>query len=316
MTIQSHGTVSIVMASYNSLRTVDRAIESVFLQTYTDWQLIIVDDASTDASPQLIETKRRGREERITLIRMKQNGGPATARNLGLAASTGEWVAVIDSDDAWREDRLELLVSRLDQTRSDGICDNLAGFDEASPAAADPLFGSLPAVLDVSAAVAAHYDGSYNLGYLKPVLRLGFLKQHRLRYNEELRTGEDLVFLLDILIHRGKIVCSDQATYIYTLPTGNSGVRRSQSTTVPRGDEALSRSLRSLLDRHGSDLTAGEHRAIEQRIAFLDDISPFSEFRSALQSGDWRRALTCLLTEASVRRKLLETSIRRITRAI
>ena len=263
-------------------------------------------------SPTVVEEKRRGREDRISIIRAEKNGGPAMARNIGLAASTGEWIAVIDADDAWREDRLELLISALHQTSADGICDNLVGFDERSSEPEKTLFNHLPAVLDVTAVVASQYGGSYNLGYLKPVVRRSFLKEHQIGYNEELRSGEDLVYLLDILVRRGNIVCRDLPTYIYTLPTGNSGSRRSQSTTIPLSDEALSRSLRSVLDRHAHNLTSGECRAFEERIIFLNDISPISEFRRARLLGDWRKALKVFLTETSVRRRLLDRAMKRV----
>jgi glycosyltransferase involved in cell wall biosynthesis len=95
--------VSIVMPAYNRADTIQRAINSVQAQTYQDWELIVVDDGSTDGTATLIE----GLDPRMKVIQ-QENLGFVRARNTGLQASTGEYIAFLDSDDEWLPYHLEL----------------------------------------------------------------------------------------------------------------------------------------------------------------------------------------------------------------
>jgi glycosyltransferase involved in cell wall biosynthesis len=101
--------VSINMPAYNRADTILRAIRSIQAQTFTDWELIIVDDGSTDNTVELIE----GCDPRLKLIR-QENQGMAGARNTALRASTGAYIAFLDSDDEWLPHHLELSVSFLE----------------------------------------------------------------------------------------------------------------------------------------------------------------------------------------------------------
>lgn len=88
------------MACYNAERFIVASIESVMAQTFDDWELIIVDDASTDATVDLIAYCQR-RDHRIRLVAQDTNRGPAPARNVALDRARGELIAFIDSDDIW-----------------------------------------------------------------------------------------------------------------------------------------------------------------------------------------------------------------------
>ena len=106
--------ISIVVPVYNAAKFIEETIETVRNQTYTDWELLLVDDCSKDNSVQLIEGKIRElkeqgdpRGDRIRLIRMPQNGGAARARNAGVDAAEGRYIAFLDADDIWRTDKLE-----------------------------------------------------------------------------------------------------------------------------------------------------------------------------------------------------------------
>src|SRR5499426_4535699 len=101
--------VSIIMPTFNRADTIGRAIRSVQAQTFTEWELIVVDDGSTDDTVALIE----GCDPRLKLIRQK-NQGTAGARNTGLRASAGSYIAFLDSDDEWLPHHLELCVSFLE----------------------------------------------------------------------------------------------------------------------------------------------------------------------------------------------------------
>ena len=98
--------VSVIIPSYNSDRYIEGAIQSVLNQTYQNWELIIVDDCSTDNSIERIEKIVSG-NPKIRLIKLKSNMGSAQARNAGLEVASGRFIAFLDSDDIWRFVKLE-----------------------------------------------------------------------------------------------------------------------------------------------------------------------------------------------------------------
>lgn len=109
------GLVSIVMPSYNTGRFIAESIESVLAQTYTNWELLIVDDASTDNTDEVVErvilsvaqAKSKDLAERIHYFKNDINRGAAYSRNRALREANGEWIAFLDSDDLWYPEKLE-----------------------------------------------------------------------------------------------------------------------------------------------------------------------------------------------------------------
>lgn len=100
------GMVSVVTSIYNSERYIAKAIESVLAQTYSDWEMIITDDCSTDKGLSIVESYAAN-DPRIHLLRLETNGGPGTARNNSVMNARGRYVAFLDSDDMWSKDKLE-----------------------------------------------------------------------------------------------------------------------------------------------------------------------------------------------------------------
>ena len=98
------GLVSIIMPSYNTARYIGESIASVKAQTYTDWELIIVDDASTDDTDDVV---KRVLSPKIHYLKNERNCGAAVSRNRALCEARGKWIAFLDSDDLWSPDKLE-----------------------------------------------------------------------------------------------------------------------------------------------------------------------------------------------------------------
>lgn len=113
--------VSIVTPSYNSERFIGLSIESVLSQTYTNWEMLIVDDASTDRTVSIAERYGRG-DDRIKLIRLKQNSGVASARNTGIREAQGRFIAFLDSDDLWMPEKLEKQVRFMEKNNASLAC--------------------------------------------------------------------------------------------------------------------------------------------------------------------------------------------------
>ncbi|WP_227873227.1 glycosyltransferase family 2 protein [Brachybacterium ginsengisoli] len=104
--LEQHPLVTVVMPVFNGARTLRRSLGSVLDQTRSDLELIVVDDASTDDTAHIVEEVAQG-DSRVRLIRRERSGGPAAARNTGIASGTGRYLAFCDADDLWLPDKLE-----------------------------------------------------------------------------------------------------------------------------------------------------------------------------------------------------------------
>jgi teichuronic acid biosynthesis glycosyltransferase TuaG len=98
--------VSIVMPAYNAAKTIRESVESVLNQTVDDWELLVIDDGSRDNTPQILAEFVK-KDDRIVFLTNKENRGVSYTRNKAISLAKGEWIAFLDSDDIWREDKLE-----------------------------------------------------------------------------------------------------------------------------------------------------------------------------------------------------------------
>ncbi|NJE76716.1 glycosyltransferase [Thermococcus sp. ES12] len=104
-------TVSVVIPTYNRSNLLKRAIESVLSQEFEDFELIVVDDASSDNTPEVVESIEDGR---IRYVRLKRNSGGPVTRNTGIKKARGKFIALLDDDDEWLPNRLETQVRKLE----------------------------------------------------------------------------------------------------------------------------------------------------------------------------------------------------------
>ena len=108
--------VSIIVPVYNAVKYIETTIDMVSRQTYKDWELILVDDASTDGSADLIEKIVASQGKRVRLIRKSVNEGAAAARNTGIDDSAGRYIAFLDADDVWMPDKLQKQIAVMEET--------------------------------------------------------------------------------------------------------------------------------------------------------------------------------------------------------
>ncbi|WP_423188917.1 glycosyltransferase family 2 protein [Alkalibacterium sp. f15] len=121
--------VSIIMPAYNSEEFIGEAITSVQKQTYTNWELLIVDDCSTDNT---VETVASVDDSRIKLIKLPNNSGAAFARNTAIEESKGEYLAFLDSDDLWTPNKLEDQIQFMKANKYYFTCTEYAEMNEHS----------------------------------------------------------------------------------------------------------------------------------------------------------------------------------------
>jgi len=114
------GLVSIITPVYNAEDFVEETIRSVQSQTYKNWEMLLVDDCSTDSSANIISLFAEN-DERIKYIRLEQNSGAAVTRNTGIEKARGNFIAFLDSDDVWKKDKLERQVEFL-RDKKVGFC--------------------------------------------------------------------------------------------------------------------------------------------------------------------------------------------------
>ena len=105
--------VSIIMPSYNCGQYIEASIRSVQAQTYQEWELLVVDDCTSDGSLEKVMTMQR-EDSRIRLLRQEQRCGAATARNWALREARGRWIAFLDSDDQWEPTKLERQIAFME----------------------------------------------------------------------------------------------------------------------------------------------------------------------------------------------------------
>lgn len=110
--IKNYGLVSIIMPNYNGAEFLSEAVQSVLNQSYPYWELLFVDDCSTDNSIEVISSFN---DERITIYKNEINSGTAITRNNAIEKANGKWIAFLDSDDKWKPTKLEKQLAFADE---------------------------------------------------------------------------------------------------------------------------------------------------------------------------------------------------------
>lgn len=130
MTISEHEElVSIIMPAYNCEKFIGESIESIINQTYKNWELIIVDDCSTDNTP-IVVKKYLEQDSRINYIRLNKNSGAAVARNKAIDVAKGKFVAFLDSDDIWFPEKLTKQINFMKENNYYFTCTSYTKIDE------------------------------------------------------------------------------------------------------------------------------------------------------------------------------------------
>ncbi|MEF2483652.1 glycosyltransferase family 2 protein [Vibrio mimicus] len=106
--------VSIVMPAYNAEKTISNSIYSVIRQTYKNWELLVVDDSSNDATSSIVQEFQK-KDIRIRYIKNEGKRGVSSARNVGISLASGVYIAFLDSDDTWEDKKLELQINAMQQ---------------------------------------------------------------------------------------------------------------------------------------------------------------------------------------------------------
>lgn len=212
---------SVVMPTFNSEKTVIRALDSVMRQSYPVHEIIVVDDASSDNTINVINGYLNQNSVPIKIICLTNNGGPARARNIGWDNATGEYVAFIDSDDTWSVKKLEIQQSVMKIFPETVLCGVQAAlmddFKEIRASKFDKFCArkvSLNSILFQN-----HYSTTSSVVVLRSI---------DLRFNVDMRYGEDYHLWLNIISNSLAAVKIDCVlSYYHKPPWGHSGLSAS-----------------------------------------------------------------------------------------
>ena len=130
------GLVSVITPCYNGSRYISETIESVIKQTYSEWEMLIIDDGSIDASAEIVR-KYAEKDARIHLI-CQENGGSASARNHGIREAEGQYIALLDADDLWEPEFLEKQLAFMKRTKALCVFCSYRHIDENSRQTGQP----------------------------------------------------------------------------------------------------------------------------------------------------------------------------------
>ena len=208
--------VSIIVPIFNTEKYLRRCIDSVLSQTYKDFELLLIDDGSTDTSDSICD-EYAAKDARVKVFH-KANGGVSSARNLGLHRAIGKYVVFVDSDDWVKSDYIENLMSCLD---ADLRVSNYELHDSLNDGNSD-----LP---DIDVFDACELPYFYNKFFLQNFaspwakrFKMEIIQKAKIEFPKNLSLGEDAAFVMHYLRYVDSLSLSNQRTYVYNLGNGEN----------------------------------------------------------------------------------------------
>lgn len=220
--------ISIITPVYKVERFLPRCIESVLGQTFSNWEILLIDDGSPDDSGRICD-KYTARDSRIKALH-KKNGGPSSARNLGLEYASGKYIWFVDSDDWVEKDALQNILDTLLHRDAD-IC--FFGLNTVSNTDTKPLF-------DYHALIGGHqndviYENKHECAQAIVNLEMcggmgwtcnkwfkkSIIDKYHLRFDERFAIQEDHLFTLSYLLHTETILLTRCTPYNYVVSEGS-----------------------------------------------------------------------------------------------
>jgi succinoglycan biosynthesis protein ExoO len=257
--------VSVIVPAYDAADFIANAYRSVVDQTISDWEIIFVNDGSRDETLSIMQSFAAA-DKRIKIVDLALNAGPAYARNAGLAVAEGAWIALLDADDRYSPNRLEMMTRALERTGADIALDNQFIVDPISGRTTFLAFE--PGQDDVRVLTFAEFllnnqsNSLFDFGYLKPIIRRPWLTANGAQYPEALRHAEDLVFLLECYARDAKAILLSEPYYHYFFQYSQSSGAKSPTTRTEVRYEPLLATIEEFLDANRSQLSILERRLV------------------------------------------------------
>jgi succinoglycan biosynthesis protein ExoO len=210
--------VSIIIPAYNTERYIRKCIDSILNQTFQDFEVIIIDDCSSDDTVRIVQSYG---DRRIYLYKNEKNSGPSYSRNRAIKFAKGEYIAVLDSDDWWTPNRLEQMISFMKKNNADMVFDNLLYIRENSQTPWQTYYQHKNMIVNEPLQVTPEFFVNYDLGILKAIIRKDVLIKNGIFYNESIKYGEDFLFYLEIIMKTNKVWLLPEGYYYYLTREGS-----------------------------------------------------------------------------------------------
>lgn len=217
--------ISVIVPVYNAELCIARCVDSLLAQTFTDFELLLIDDGSTDKSGELCD-KYAKKDNRITVIH-KSNSGAAAARNTGIKAAKGDYIGFADSDDYVLDNYLEKLIKTAENNSADiVVCNYFSVTENGKPNKIKHGFkentllnrNDIEKVLYSNIFCNKNTDGYFSLW--NKLFKYNLIKENNLLINGEMSFGEDMLFVMDCLKHCKNIAFTENAGYYYEMTEG------------------------------------------------------------------------------------------------
>ena len=207
--------ISVIIPVYNAADLLPRAVGSILVQEFSELELILVNDGSTDETPRVCDELADG-DMRVRVIH-KENGGVSSARNAGLDAARGEYVMFVDADDAVRDGTFE----RMYDKNSDFV---LAGFEKVAGSRVTESYRPSSSIYNGNEQMCRFFDkvipkkNTYilNSACFK-LFRRSLLVDNEVRFIEDLSFAEDKIFVMSFLEHVRRVRTVSSVVYSYFL---------------------------------------------------------------------------------------------------
>ena len=242
---------SVIIPAFNSALFVAKAIQSVIDQTLRDFQIIVVDDGSTDNTAAIVLDFARA-DPRVTLLTHSFSRGPSAARNTAIEHASGDWLALLDSDDEFLPSRLETLSTLAEARGLDAIADGITLVDFATRssrgAAFDPAWLSTSSPITLTYMISRDWPGKYyhwSFGTMKPIFRRELVIDNNIRYDEDIRLGEDLLFYSDLILTGCRFGVTSSCLYRYSIRDSSISAKPKPTTQLIEVNSRIMHRLRT-----------------------------------------------------------------------
>lgn len=200
--------ISIVIPCYNVEKYVEKCIKSIMNQTYSDLEVIVIDDKSTDGTYDVLLKLKKEYNDRFILLQNEKNSGLAYTRNFGVKKATGKYIGFIDSDDYVAPDYYEVLAKKILNDKSDLVVNDIQLVDESGNNIGNVVKSC---ILDEVSKVSI-IDNGLAASACNKLLRKDLLLKYPFL---EGKINEDVASIIPIIVHSDKISYTDKAVYNY-----------------------------------------------------------------------------------------------------
>ncbi|MEE3342814.1 MAG: glycosyltransferase family 2 protein [Bacilli bacterium] len=204
--------ISIIVPVYNSEKFLDKCIQSVLNQSYQNFELVLVNDGSTDNSLSIIE--KYTKDNRIKLIN-KKNSGVSDTRNVGIEVATGDLIMFLDSDDYFEENYLYEMITELNNNNCELVISGLTYRDENYKLLKKQLYTNKTKKINFNDIILDMINTLYFSSCYKMLFKKSFLEEKNIKFDKNLKYGEDTMFAYNLLKNCSSIFYINSTGYNY-----------------------------------------------------------------------------------------------------